>query len=69
VLVETGILAWEFNDLMGDIEGGSLTRAATEGAAGLARTWPAEDASAQQYLAAAAEALAAQVAVAYGGKR
>ena len=56
VLVETGILAWEFNDLMSGIDGGSLTGAAQGAAAELARTWPGDSPAAQQYLQATTEA-------------
>jgi len=67
VLVETGILAWEFNDLMSGIESGALTRAAADSAAELARTWPGAGAQAQQYLATAAEALGLRLQRPRGG--
>jgi len=67
VLVETGILAWEFNDLMSGIEGGSLTSAAADSAAELARTWPGANAQPQQYLATAAEALVLRLQRPRGG--
>jgi len=67
VLVETGILAWEFNDLMSGIENGSLTRAAADSAAELAHNWPDADAPAQRYLATAAEALVLRLQRPRGG--
>jgi len=67
VLVETGILVWEFNDLMRGIEGGSLTRATQDAAAELARTWPGADSQAQQYLATATEALVLRLQRPRGG--
>lgn len=67
VLVETGILAWEFNDLMRDIEGGSLTRATHAAAAELARSWPGAGAQSPQYLATATEALVLRLQRPRGG--
>lgn len=67
VLVETGILAYEFNDLMRDIEGGSLTRATHDAAAELARTWPGAGAQSPQYLATAADALVLRLQRPRGG--
>jgi signal transduction histidine kinase len=67
VLVETGSLVFEFNELMQSVEGGSLTRATQTAAAELARTWPDEGAQARQYLAAASEALVLRLQRPRGG--
>jgi len=65
VLVETGILVYEFNDFMAGVEGGSLTRATQDSAADLARAWPHE--SDATHLATWAEALILRLQRAHGG--
>ena len=65
VLVETGILAWEFSDLMHDVEGGSLTRAAHSAADELAQTWPRADA--EPFLRTWAQALILRLQRPHGG--
>jgi signal transduction histidine kinase len=40
ILVESAILIFEFNEFMGDVEAGSLTRATTTAADDLAGAWP-----------------------------
>ena len=67
VLVETGSLVYEFNELMRSVEGGSLTRATQAAAGELARTWPGAGAQARQYLAAASEALVLRLQRPRGG--
>jgi signal transduction histidine kinase len=66
VLVETGILVYEFNDFMAGVESGSLTHATQDGAAALAHTWPHE-ADATPYLAIWAEALVLRLQRPHGG--
>jgi len=67
VLVETGSLVYEFNELMSSVESGSLTRATHAAADELARTWPGDGTQARQYLAAACEALVLRLQRPRGG--
>jgi signal transduction histidine kinase len=67
VLVETGSLVYEFNELMGSVENGSLTRATQAAADELARAWPADGTQAGQYLAAVADALVLRLQRPRGG--
>jgi signal transduction histidine kinase len=66
VLVETGILVFEFNEFMAGIENGALAQATSDSARNLARTWPRE-VDATQHLATWAEALVLRLQRPYGG--
>jgi signal transduction histidine kinase len=66
VLVETGILVFEFNEFMAGVEGGSLARATDYAAKDLAWAWPHE-ADASQYLATWVEALILRLQRPHGG--
>src|ERR1700752_854137 len=66
VLVETGILVFEFNEFMAGVESGSLTRATNYAAKDLAWAWP-HDADAPQYLATWVEALILRLQRPHGG--
>ena len=66
VLVESGILAFEFHEFMADVEGGSLARATRDAAAELARTWPSADA-ADAYLRTWTQALVLRLQKPHGG--
>src|SRR5262249_25105735 len=56
VLVESGILVFEFNAFMAGVGGGSLTQATRDAAHDLGNAWPLDD-GAPQYLAPWTEAL------------
>ena len=65
VLVETGILVYEFNEFMAGVEGGSLVHATQDAAGDLARDWPRE--AEAQYLAPWTEALVLRLQRPHGG--
>ena len=65
VLVETGILVYEFNEFMAGVEGGSLVHATQDAAGDLARDWP-HDAD-TRYLAPWTEAFVLRLQRPHGG--
>src|ERR1700754_4719267 len=56
ILVESGILIFEFDAFMADIDGGALVRATGRGAFDLAKTWPSAQADEAEGLTSWAEA-------------
>jgi len=56
IVVESGVLVYEFNRVMAAVDGGALTRATLDAAQDLARAWPNDSADEAQDLAAWSEA-------------
>ncbi|MGH8041583.1 MAG: HAMP domain-containing sensor histidine kinase [Rudaea sp.] len=66
ILVETGILVFEFNRFMANVDRGALSRATQQAADDLARAWP-RDTDAVPYLATWSQALILRLQRPHGG--